>query len=588
MPALKNIGIIDDFNSFRKEIEKTRNEIDRTINLTWFYVKARFKINAEEFNAKHSVDGKNDGGIDCYFKEGNTYYIIQSKYHENSQRESEKAILDELYKIEKTLIGENPNKYAVEFVNALRRDLQNSKAYLEIIWLTTNEVPENTKKETQTVFSKIIGKNRWEINTDINFIDRYSLESVIYDIKHGYVPHTGKKELLLESGEYMSLSKDCNSIEAVVCNIKAIEILKWFNSSDDISIYLQKNVRESVGDKSPINKALRESFKTTPSLFWYKHNGIIVFVDWFDLNQHEHKITIRNPQIVNGGQTITQLFKAYDENRAINNPTKLLVRIYRLPYEDAETYKRSIDIITALNSQNKIKASDLHSTDPCQVMLENRFDELGLSFRYFRKRSEKEKKVSSWHNILMVKLAMYYHVCEYNKPDEGVTGNVELYFEEEKRYHESFPEKMIRRPIISLDHIVFKYIDCWYLYFFANRFLHDELSKKQQELFSYVMWFVLVDAYQQQKLWKERYFEEGWREWTSFIDTSEYGNAIIKYMKLRYPKYLSLIPKNEQEPRNYLKSLDARKKFLKNSGNQVAFKKELNKGIELYKKRRAY
>jgi len=268
----KNIEV-DDFNSFQKEIEKTRNEIDRTINLTWFYVRARFKISSENFEEYYSVDGKADGGIDCFFNEGNTYYIIQSKYHEKSQQENVNAVKDELHKIEKTIIGENTNKYASEFVNALKRDIQNSKAYLEIIWLTTNEVKENTRKEVHATLNKILGKNRWEINADINFIDRYSLESVIYDIKHGYVPHTGKRELTLESGEYMKVSKDGNNIEAVVCNIKAIEILKWFRSSNDISIYLQKNVRESVGDKSPINRALRESLKPTLPFFGINTTG---------------------------------------------------------------------------------------------------------------------------------------------------------------------------------------------------------------------------------------------------------------------------------------------------------------------------
>ena len=74
-----------------------------------------------------------------------------------------------------------------------------------------------------------------------------------------------------------------------------------------------------------------------------------------------------------------------------NNPAKILVRVYRLPYEDSETYKRSIDIISALNSQNKIKASDLHSTDPRQVMIENRINELAQRYKYHRKRTEGSK-----------------------------------------------------------------------------------------------------------------------------------------------------------------------------------------------------
>jgi len=74
----------------------------------------------------------------------------------------------------------------------------------------------------------------------LNFIDRYSLESVIYDVKHGYVPHTGKRVLTIECDEYMELSKGNNNIESIVCNVKAVEILNWFESLDKVKTYLQK------------------------------------------------------------------------------------------------------------------------------------------------------------------------------------------------------------------------------------------------------------------------------------------------------------------------------------------------------------
>ena len=93
----------DDFNTFQAEIEKSRNLVERTINLTWFYVQARFKIPEKEFKTIYSVDGSNDGGIDCFFNEGNTFYLIQSKYHERSQKESLSSITHELQrKLKKT------------------------------------------------------------------------------------------------------------------------------------------------------------------------------------------------------------------------------------------------------------------------------------------------------------------------------------------------------------------------------------------------------------------------------------------------------------------------------------------------------
>jgi hypothetical protein len=573
----------DDFSAFQAEIEKSRSLVDRTLNLTWFYVQARFKIPEKDFKTIYSVDGSNDGGIDCYFQEGNTFYLIQSKYHEQSQRESLNSITHELQKIEKTIIGENTNQYAADFINPLRRALENPNTYLEIIWLSTNEVGENIRKDSQKYLDQILQNRNWQLNADINFIDRYALESVIYDIKHGYVPHTGKKEINYEPGECMIIDKGRNNIEAIVLNTKATEILGWFENSREIEKYLQKNVRESIGENS-INKKIKESFKNDPTLFWYKHNGIIIFADWLDVNEKSKKVTIRNPQIVNGAQTISQLYKAFDENRTGSNPAKLLVRVYRLPYEDSETYKRSIDIIAALNSQNKIKASDLHSTDPRQVMLENRINELAIRYSYQRKRTE-GGKISSPFNILMTKLALHFHVAEYKKPDEGIAGSIESYFEEDKKYSDSFPEAQIKKPLTSkVDHIVFKYIDCWRINYFLDRTFYKELSVKHQELYGFVGWYVQVDAYNQLQDWKDKEFKGTWRDWIDFISSNYFENGMIKYLKPRYKIYFEMLPKQEADPRNFYKSTTGRNVFLKNSGDFISFKQEINKVYQQFKR----
>jgi hypothetical protein len=576
----------DDFSSFQAEIEKVRSNVDRTLCLTWFYIQARFKIPEKDFKNTYYVDGSNDGGIDCFFQEGQTFYLIQSKYQERSQKESTTNIQFEIQKIEKTLIGENTNKYATDFINALRRSLHDPNSYLEIIWLTTKEVPENTRKECQKLLENILKNRNWRFNADINFIDRHSLESVIYDIKHGYVPHTGKKIITYDMGECMVINKARNNIEAVVVNANASEILNWFKNSREIEKYLQKNVRESIGENS-INKKIRHSFKNDPSLFWYKHNGIIIFADWLEVNQQSREVTIRNPQIVNGAQTVTQLYKAYDEDRIANNSAKLLIRIYRLPYEDSETYKRSIDIIAALNSQNKIKASDLHSTDPRQVMLENRINELAVRYHYQRKRSE--GKTSSPYIIPMAKLAQIFHVSEYKKPDEGVSGSTESYFEEDKKYSESFPEAQIKKTLTNrVDHIVFKYLDCWRINCFLPRIFYKELSQKHKDLFAYISWYVQVDAYNALQDWKEKVFKGTWREWMDFVSSNHFENGMINYLKPRYKVYYDMIPKNEVDPRSFYMSTVGRNKFSNNNGDFTFFKQELNKAYNLLQLKNAH
>lgn len=38
---------------------------------------------------------------------------------------------------------------------------------------------------------------------DFVAVDKHGLDSVIYDVKHGYIPYTGKKVLKLEDGQWM-------------------------------------------------------------------------------------------------------------------------------------------------------------------------------------------------------------------------------------------------------------------------------------------------------------------------------------------------------------------------------------------------
>ncbi len=66
--------------------------------------------------------------------------------------------------------------------------------------------------------------------------------------------------------------------------------------------------------------------------------------------------------------------------------------------------KRSIEIISAFNWQNKINPSDLRSTDPKQVRLEQLFASIG--YKYLRKRSKEAK--STRYSITVRNLALRY------------------------------------------------------------------------------------------------------------------------------------------------------------------------------------
>jgi hypothetical protein len=529
------------------------NKVEATKKLTEFYAKARFKIRPDDFNRQYT-DGSDDGGIDFYHNEDSTFFIFQTKFSGSPKKVSTSEIFDEIRKLKNTLTTSNPNRRADDFVNSLKRETGNKDAIFEVLWLTTNIVEQSVRDEIQKDLESWRKENGWLLGIDFVAIDKHDLDRVIYDVKHGYIAYTGKKILKLEQGQWIETSWEETGVYSVVCTVNVNDILKWFRTSDEINRFLQKNVREFLGEASKINKAIGKSYLESPTWFWYKHNGIIIFTDNLSIDKTKMELILRNPQVVNGGQTLKALFSTYDKNNRSDNSAKVLLRIYRLPYEDTETYKRSIEIISALNSQNKINPSDLRSTDPRQVRLEQLFERIGHGYKYFRKRSKEAK--SSRYSITMRNLALRYYVCKKNAPHEGVRASVEELFEEDSKYEEIFDESAINKEL-SGNHVVINYVTCWCI----DQILQKvELPVRDREYFQYTKWFVLADTYRKLIEWKRKKFNLGWQMWNNFIESYQFEKAIFDYSRSAFRIGREIIPVRE-EPRSFFKTKDAVSKF---------------------------
>ncbi len=381
----------------------------------------------------------------------------------------------------------------------------------------------------------------------------------------------------MEQNQWIEETREETGVYSLVCTINLNDILKWFTTSDKIDLFLQKNVREFVGD-TKINKSIGKSYLDFPVWFWYKHNGIIIFVDNLHIDKTKMEIVLRNPQIVNGGQTLKSLFKTYDKNNRNDNNAKVLIRIYRLPYEDTETYKRSIEIISALNSQNKINPSDLRSTDPRQVKLEKLFETIGCGYKYIRKRSKDTK--SSRYSITMRNLSLRYHVCKKNVPQEGVRGNVEELFEEDTKYDEIFDEIAINKEM-SGSHVTINYLTCWNIDQILQK-VEKQIPQRDQEYFQYTKWFVLADIYRKIIEWKQKRFNLGWQRWTNFIESTEFEKAIFDYSYSSFRIGREIIPARE-EARSFFKTKEAVGKF----GSKVSirnFESTFNKALTKFQR----
>ncbi len=541
----------DDVEQLIRELNLL-DKTEATKKLTEFYSKARFKITKDEFS-KYYVDGPNDGGIDFYFREDFTFFIFQAKFYTFPRNLNIKEISSEIRKIINTITNENPNQHAEDFVNELRNNLTNNKATLEIIFLTTGLVKQTIINNVQQKLNEYKKSNKWSINLDFIVIDKHVLDNVIYDIKHGYIPYTGKKTVRLDKNLFIEMNSEGTGVQCVTAIVNINDILSWFKDSEEVKRALQKNVREFLGE-NPVNKGIEKSYIETPEWFWYKHNGIIIFADNMSIDKDNSSLILRNPQIVNGGQTIRTVFPAYLKNRRRDNNAKVLLRVYRLPYENIETYKRSIEIISALNSQSKILPSDLRSTDPRQVRLERLFHQLG--FKYWRKRSKEAK--SFRYSITMRNLALRYYICKKNAPHLGVLGQIENLFSDDSKYETIFNEEEIKKELGNY-HIVLRYITLWVIDQILQRIKKD-LPKRDQEYFQYTKFFVLVDIYTKLWNWKQKNFEFSWRDWKNFLDSDEFESLVYEYARICFRIGRKIIPKIE-EPRSFFKSKESTKKF---------------------------
>lgn len=536
-----------------------KSDVEASKGLTEYFSGARFGFSSDEFRA-HYVDGSNDGGMDLVQEEDSTFYVVQTKFAKEPERTSQEAVFHELHKIGNSLAGENPNKKAEEFVNAFRRSNGDSSSLLEVIWLTTDEVTDEVAEAAQKELQDVRSKNGWGIQVDFVAFDKIAVRRMISDTQYGYVPYTGKRTLKISSKGYIENPGNGTGIKSIVCSARVVDLLQWIHKREDVKNFLQKNIREYIGE-NVINSELKESFAGSPGLFWYKHNGIIIFADSVSVPGDKSAVVMRNPQVVNGGQTITALYEAYDKAGRSDSDAEILVRVYRLPYEQIETYVTGIDIIKALNSQNKILASDLHSTDPQQVRLEEHFRTLG--YHYHRKRSKEAK--SGEYSITMKNLALRYYVCKRSLPHAGIIGQTDELFEQKNTYRDLFPEDPIERDLNSVNHIAFNYLVAWRLSELLDR-LAKQLPRRDFGLSDYTSYFVLVDCYHKLMDWRAMSFKmSGWRNWKDFLHSPEFEEGLWQYSRHSYSVASSILPRTleaRQDPRKFYRTEDATTKFL--------------------------
>lgn len=406
------------------------------------YLKVKFGLLDFETRERHITDGDGDGGIDAYYidRANKRVHVLQSKFRTNEKNFEEKEIsYDEIMKIDVDRIvrGETKSEDGIDYNGKIR-------GFQRAI--------ESTEFHSQFRYSIVVLAN---IKSDLLLRKLYKdYDIVLFDFMKTYVElcfpvcagtyftadnlhiHINLENTSGSSARVSYLAKafevetDVTIIFAPTMEIGRI-MSKYRNS---ILIY---NPRSFLGLKeNPVNSDIERSInKVEGNEFALLNNGITIIADEMGYSDKTGRkssasLELKNPQVINGGQTAFTLCKIYDDctdtevRDKIFKGKEVLIKIITIDRSSVANDKwlHIVEKISeATNFQTPVNEGDRRSNEEIQKNLQEVFYKRYGLF-YERKIGEfydgkssgyiSKDKVVERDVLLRIVLALDYQISE--------------------------------------------------------------------------------------------------------------------------------------------------------------------------------
>lgn len=134
---------------------------------------------------------------------------------------------------------------------------------------------------------------------------------------------------------------------------------------------LEQNVRTFLQFRGKVNKGIRNTIQNEPEMFFAYNNGITATAEEIEIcTEGEHKKirSMKNLQVVNGGQTTASLYTVFRKSKADLSNVYVQVKLTIIPPEQVEQVVPRISEYA--NTQNKVNAADFFSNHPFHLRIE--------------------------------------------------------------------------------------------------------------------------------------------------------------------------------------------------------------------------
>lgn len=398
-----------------KSYRPANNELEkinyaRSRALIHLFLKGNFGLLDFQEREHFITDRGNDGGIDAYYIDriSQRIYIIQSKFRANSENFEEKEIaIDELLKMDvsEILNGNTVGADGVAYsgkIKQLQREVNHTEGIASYKYVVL--ILANIKKISSLQLKKLFG----DFDTQVfNYEKVY--QNLLFPVISGTYYNKDEMNIVMnlsgkssrENVRY-NVQTEFGNCDITVLFVPVNEIGRiMYQFKNAILKYNPRSYLEMQGNK--INQNIYDSIvKKTTNEFALLNNGITVLSTKTDINNRvgkndEARLSIKNPQIINGGQTSFTLSRIYEEviekkiDGNIFANKEVLLKIITLSSDfgdERSTQHKLIESISkSTNNQTLVVEADRRSNDRVQLGLqEDIFKTYGLY--YERKKGE--------------------------------------------------------------------------------------------------------------------------------------------------------------------------------------------------------
>jgi hypothetical protein len=392
----------EDFKEIKSYIKELTDEEEISNGFPFFALKIYFPhLTDDEIEEALEGLGSNDNGLDAFWVKDQTINFAQFKSVQT----------------DKNLDKEKAKGEWFDFLLAIpskledRNHIQNHKnSRIRDIALEYSTYKNRGFKEKYHLFHLGLASPRIKdcYKASVNYVDfnlikqKFSEYNSINDLDS----HPGKCSISIkeprETIEFAPTQK-FKTLTIVVDGLELVQLMQ----NHKFSLF-NRNVRFGLGTRNRINDGIFKTALEKPEYFFYYNNGITVTCEGFKikekLDDQKNIIDLTSPQIINGAQTVTSLYNAYnklirdkklksDDSIALDNTKKhflkikVLCRIIQSTRHDDAAFAESLTRYN--NTQNPVKLLDFYSNKTEQRTFQEKFAEFG--YFYEIKRGEREQ-----------------------------------------------------------------------------------------------------------------------------------------------------------------------------------------------------